>query len=80
MYKPSVLFVGYMQTVQHELLLKALMKLFINSPTLYFVCKKHKSQEKLTLLHANNKGADQPAHVHSLLSTFVICSLESVMF
>ena len=24
------------------------------------------------LLHANNKGADQPAHLHSLISTFVV--------
>ena len=28
---------------------------------------------------ANNKGADQPAHSHSLISTFVICLLESMI-
>ena len=28
---------------------------------------------------ANNKGADQPAHPHSLISTFVICLLESTI-
>ena len=28
---------------------------------------------------ANNKGADQPAHPHSLISAFVISFLESVM-
>ena len=28
-------------------------------------------QENLTLLHGNNKGADQPAHSHSLISAFV---------
>ena len=26
---------------------------------------------------ANNKGADQPVHPHRLISTFVICLLES---
>ena len=31
------------------------------------------------LLHANNKCADQPAHSHSLISTFVISSLESIL-
>ena len=35
-------------------------------------------QEKLTLLHANNKDQDQPAHSHSLISTFVIRYLESI--
>ena len=29
-------------------------------------------------LHANNKGADQLAHPHSLISTFVICYLGSI--
>ena len=28
-------------------------------------------EENLTLLHANNKGADQPVHPHSLISMFV---------
>ena len=27
----------------------------------------------------NNKGADQPAHLGSLISTFVICLLESTI-
>ena len=35
--------------------------------------------KKLALLHANNKGADQPAHLRSLTSTFVICFLESII-
>ena len=34
--------------------------------------------EKLVLLHANGKGSDQPVHAHSLISTFVILSLEDV--
>ena len=29
--------------------------------------------------YANNKGADQPAHLHSLISAFVFCCLDSVM-
>ena len=41
--------------------------------------RKTETQEKLTLLHANNKGADQPAHLRSLISTFVICFFESVI-
>ena len=33
--------------------------------------------KNLTLLHMNNKGADQPVYAHSLISTFVIHFLES---
>ena len=29
--------------------------------------------------YANNKGADQPAHRHSLISTFVVGCLESII-
>ena len=29
-------------------------------------------RENLTLFHANNNGTDQPAHLHSLISAFVI--------
>ena len=29
--------------------------------------------------YANNKGADQPAHLPSLISTFVVRCLDSVM-
>ena len=29
--------------------------------------------------YANNKGADQPAHPHSLISTFVVRCLDSIM-
>ena len=38
-------------------------------------------QENRTLSHAsaNNKGVDQPAHVRSLISAFVIRSLESII-
>ena len=34
--------------------------------------------EKTWLLQANNKGADQPAHMRSLISAFVTCSLKSI--
>ena len=29
--------------------------------------------------YTNNKGADQPAHVRSLISAFVVCCLDSIM-
>ena len=29
--------------------------------------------------YANNKGADQPAHLHSLISTFVVHCLDSMI-
>ena len=34
--------------------------------------------KKTWLLHVHNKGADQPAHLHSLISAFVIGYMESV--
>ena len=30
-------------------------------------------------MHVNNKGADQPVQSQSLISTFVICALDSVI-
>ena len=36
-------------------------------------------QENPTLFHANNKGTDQPVHLHSLISTIVICYLEIIV-
>ena len=38
-------------------------------------------REKFTCLRwvANNTGADQPVHLHSLISAFVICFLESTI-
>ena len=29
--------------------------------------------------YANNKGADQPAHLHSLISTFIVRCLDSMI-
>ena len=36
-------------------------------------------EKNLTLFHMNNKGGDQPAHPHSLISAFVIHSLENTI-
>ena len=36
------------------------------------------SWENLFMPYANNKGADQPAHPHSLIRTFVVCFLDSI--
>ena len=38
------------------------------------------SWENLFLLYANNKGADQPAHSRSLISTFVVRCLDSIIY
>ena len=35
--------------------------------------------ENLFIPYANNKGADQPAHLHRLISTFVIRCLDSII-
>ena len=35
-------------------------------------------RENLSLVFTNSKGADQPAHLHSLTSIFVIRLLESI--
>ena len=37
------------------------------------------TQENLSSGFANNKGTDQPAHWHSLISAFVIRLLESIL-
>ena len=34
---------------------------------------------KPVLPYANNKGADQPVHPHSLISTFVVHCLDSII-
>ena len=37
--------------------------------------------EKTCLMsYANNKGADQPAHPRSLISVFVVCCLDSIIY
>ena len=35
--------------------------------------------DNLILFYANNKGADQPVHLHSLISAFVIRYLDSII-
>ena len=44
-----------------------------------FLIKNVKRATSLFLPYANNKGADQPAHPRSLISTFVVCCLDSVI-
>ena len=36
-------------------------------------------REKQILVHANNKGADQPAHLRSMISGLVLRSLEMII-
>ena len=36
-------------------------------------------RKSVFLPYANNKGADQPAHLHSLISAFVVCCLDSII-
>ena len=44
------------------------------------VCIIELGHEKMCLIsYANNKGADQPAHLHSLISAFVVRCLDSTI-
>ena len=47
----------------------------------FIIKKKHEPGHEKTCLmsYANNKGADQPAHQCSLISTFIVRCLDSVM-
>ena len=36
-------------------------------------------EQNLFMPYANNKGTDQPAHPRSLISTFVVCFLDSAI-
>ena len=36
-------------------------------------------QENLSLVSANNRGADKPAHLRSLVSAFVVRLFESII-
>ena len=44
----------------------------------FTIIKRALSHENLILLHANNKGADQPMYPCSLISALVMISLESI--
>ena len=39
----------------------------------------HKEMSQAMRKCANNKGADQPAHLRSLISAFVVCCLDSII-
>ena len=49
--------------------------------TIVFLCLLYEPRHEKTCLmpYANNKGADQPAHSHSLISTFVVHFLDSIV-
>ena len=59
----------------------ALLQPFEYSCTFYFwiVNIFEPCREKTCLWHANNKGADQPAHSRSLISAFVVRCLDSII-
>ena len=45
-----------------------------------FVKVNEPGHEKMCLMaYTNNKGADQPAHLHSLISAFVVRCLDSMI-
>ena len=48
----------------------------------YLVCKTRNEprHEKTFMTYANNKGADQPAHLHSLISPFIVRCLDSIIY
>ena len=51
----------------------------INSLDFFMTIKWVASWENLFMPYANNKSADQPAHSRSLISTFVVLCLESII-
>ena len=44
-----------------------------------FPYQPHHEKTCFSQQHANNKSADQPAHPRSLISTFVVCCLDSII-
>ena len=48
----------------------------------YIICTayhvSHITRKPVYAIHANNKGADQPAHPHSLISAFIVRCLDSI--
>ena len=45
----------------------------------FFNCHMSRAMRKCVLCHANNKGADQTAHPHRLISAFVVHCLDSII-
>ena len=55
-------------------------KLGTNRMTLWSVKSFEPGHEKMCFMpYVNNKGADQPAHTRSLISTFVVRCLDSII-
>ena len=46
----------------------------------FAVCTHNIWNQRKLMPYANNKGADQPAHLRSLISTFVVRCLDSIIF
>ena len=40
----------------------------------------HTMRKPVLAIYANNKGADQPKHPHSLISAIVVCCLDGIIF
>ena len=54
---------------------KLVLQEFMQCATEIFTIRYEPGHEKMCLMpYANNKGADQPAHPHSLISAFVVWS------
>ena len=59
------------------------LELIIYATAFFFMISNSLNQRilvmrKLFLANANNKGADQPALLRSLISTFVVCCLDII--
>ena len=50
-----------------------------NQGHMNFLSEMSHVMRKSVLPYANNKGADQPAHPHSLISTFVVRCLDTII-
>ena len=80
---PTVVFsvheLPLLETSKAGLLFFATSRRFSGTPKIQCIIIWVPSREDLTLLHARNKGADQPAHPRSLISVF-FRSLQSILY
>ena len=72
----DLLFGGYLISIAYWLLSFCLFLSGCFTQVLLYIWAL--TRETLTLLHANNKDTDQPAHLCSLINTFVIHSLQNM--
>ena len=66
-------------TLYLECCLKTLPMTITNIAEIYVFPKMSRVMTHLFMSYVNNKDTDQPAHLHSLISVFVIHSLDSIM-